>query len=670
MTKLTVVDQPTYSETQKMGVEERPEDPAVGKWYWHMTEPSYDEDEETRAAGAKKELWCITHIGSNFAEITHAFGGSTRIHLDKFADACEYEPDAENVLKRKVAQQQLKLNGLMEQVRDLTALLGVSGQALPEGETQALAIRGNEIDGYKTSLIKAKDQDLPALFKRIETESKYLGRWMKASMIPLQAEATKLRESIGRIENRLFNVELYTGLVETVEQISDGKAAPMGEQIRLMQRRHYMDEESLVDYTAGGMDFTSVDKFHRWLAKPKNRNRILPFPRCVVAFRIRRKDKEREPGFTVRDCIRIIESQEADKLTFLYLRNGEQLYCLETEIDFEEELFPDLDQRQLGGKLWAYEFAGTFSKLVTDAQYQGMKEDEKRIEAENRKLKKEIERLEKKYGKKPTDEQAKEIRELQRQIKWVHFELDRYTPFTPDTVYYDDILDLVKRQIDKHNRLVLVLQGLLDRSPVFHPHPPWKIWTPEGFNEALDLKYDKTNALVPGEKPDFEAYRAKCNAQISVGTIVTGQQDLWEKHEAEKECERIERNWREARHGYRPKRFKPEGNPGPGLLARVVRISGAKYTVSFEWQRERLREQPWGPKGPLPATFTCSADDIFNVEAYQPGDYKQFYADPRTREEYIQWAPLLLVAEDFHAGKRTIESRGVLVEKGRRNDDT
>ena len=175
---------------------------------------------------------------------------------------------------------------------------------------------------------------------------------------------------------------------------------------------------------------------------------------------------------------------------------------------------------------------------------------------------------------------------------------------------------------------------------------------------------------MPGEKPDFEAYRAKCNAQISVGTIVTGQQDLWEKHEAEKECERIERNWREARHGYRPKRFKPEGNPGPGLLARVVRISGAKYTVSFEWQRERLREQPWGPKGPLPATFTCSADDIFNVEAYQPGDYKQFYADPRTREEYIQWAPLLLVAEDFHAGKRTIESRGLLVEKGRRNDDT
>lgn len=664
MTKLTVVDKPEYSETHKMGVEERPEDPAVGKWYWRMTDPSYDDDEETKAAGPRKDLWCITHIGSNYVEITHAFGGSSRIHIDKFADKCEYEPDAENVLKRKVLQQQLKLNGLMEQVRDLTQLLGVSNQTLPGGETQALAVRGNEIDGYKTALVKAKDKDLPALFKRIEIESKALGKWMKATMIPLQTEAKSLQKSLKLIENRLFNVELYTGLVETVEQISDGKTAPMGEKIRLMQRRHYMDEECLANYTAGGMDFTDVDKFHRWLAKPKNRDRILPFPRCVVAFRIRRKDKEREPGFTVRDLIQIRESEEADKATFLYLRNGEQVYCLETKIDFEEELFPDLDQRQLGGKLWAYKFV-EFDKLITDAQYQGMKEDEKRIEKENKRLKDEIAKLEKRYGEKPTDEQQNEIRALRSKMRWPRFELDRYTAFTPDTVYYDDILALVKRQIDKHNRLVLVLQGLLDRSPVFHPHPPWKLWSPEGFEAAFDLKYDKTNALVPGEKPDFEAYRAKCNAEISVGTIVTGQQDLWEKHEAEKECARIENNWREARHSYRPKRFRPEGNPGPGLLARVVRISGAKYTVTFKWKRDRIRTGRWLEEEPIDATFTCSAEEILNVEAYKPGDYKQFYADPRTREEYIKWAPLLLVAEDFHAGKRTIESRGYLVKESK-----
>ena len=37
------------------------------------------------------------------------------------------------------------------------------------------------------------------------------------------------------------------------------------------------------------------------------------------------------------------------------------------------------------------------------------------------------------------------------------------------------------------------------------------------------------------------------------------------------------------------------------------------------------------------------------MDAYTPGDYKQFYDDPRTRELYLKWAPLLLAAEDWHA---------------------
>jgi len=38
---------------------------------------------------------------------------------------------------------------------------------------------------------------------------------------------------------------------------------------------------------------------------------------------------------------------------------------------------------------------------------------------------------------------------------------------------------------------------------------------------------------------------------------------------------------------------------------------------------------------------------LLNVDAYVPGDYRQFYLDPRTRQQYLQWAPLLLAAEDF-----------------------
>ena len=39
--------------------------------------------------------------------------------------------------------------------------------------------------------------------------------------------------------------------------------------------------------------------------------------------------------------------------------------------------------------------------------------------------------------------------------------------------------------------------------------------------------------------------------------------------------------------------------------------------------------------------------ELLNVDAYQVGDFKQFFDDPRTREDYFHWAFLLLTAEDY-----------------------
>jgi hypothetical protein len=52
-----------------------------------------------------------------------------------------------------------------------------------------------------------------------------------------------------------------------------------------------------------------------------------------------------------------------------------------------------------------------------------------------------------------------------------------------------------------------------------------------------------------------------------------------------------------------------------------------------------------------------TADRLLNLDTYQPGDYKQFYADPRTRADYLEWAPYLLRAEDFKAGKTTRDTK-------------
>lgn len=63
-------------------------------------------------------------------------------------------------------------------------------------------------------------------------------------------------------------------------------------------------------------------------------------------------------------------------------------------------------------------------------------------------------------------------------------------------------------------------------------------------------------------------------------------------------------------------------------------------------------KEPYGHWGdPIPCTFTVTDDKLFCIDAYKLGDYKKFFNDPRTREDYFEWAPMLLTAEEYIHGK-------------------
>jgi hypothetical protein len=63
----------------------------------------------------------------------------------------------------------------------------------------------------------------------------------------------------------------------------------------------------------------------------------------------------------------------------------------------------------------------------------------------------------------------------------------------------------------------------------------------------------------------------------------------------------------------------------------------------------------------IPCVIRVHGSKLFNVSGYKPGDYKQFYIDPRSREKYLKWAPLLLAAEEWHAGN--LDREGKLKKK-------
>lgn len=227
-------------------------------------------------------------------------------------------------------------------------------------------------------------------------------------------------------------------------------------------------------------------------------------------------------------------------------------------------------------------------------------------------------------------------------------EMRGWHPFDPSSVYFDDAAEKVAERVQKYNRVAVIIQGLFDRSDVLHPHLPVQTWTPEGFDRAIELIYDGSDVLHDGQAPDFEAYRARCNASLNEDSVVVGQELVWMEREAEKENNRGNRGGREPYLRF----HRPHGNPGPGVLAKMAAWRPRAKTAVFIWYRRRSRGVGFGgwDYSPIQCSLSVPASKLFNVSAYEPGDFKQFFHDRRTRAQYLQWAPLLLTAEEYHAG--------------------
>ncbi len=119
----------------------------------------------------------------------------------------------------------------------------------------------------------------------------------------------------------------------------------------------------------------------------------------------------------------------------------------------------------------------------------------------------------------------------------------------------------------------------------------------------------------------------------------------------------MQRDWRISRRS-EYEHFRPYGNPGPGAFARVTQTRGGR--ARYDWKRERqssaVPRSRWAPEPDpwIDVSFWAPFSELLHVDAYRPGDFRQFFADPRTRADYLQWAPLLLEAEEYHAGHRRV----------------
>ncbi len=643
----------------------------IGQWYWvkkAKNRSSYDDE-----PGIQEDEWfaCVMDLGSNYIYLEspkkgiHGGMSTTRVHLNDFARRCRRELDPTGFIRTRIGHYRGRTEMLLAEIRDITANLGVTPvtgiEEQTAGETRALSTRNAttaDMKSYKKQLIVVKEKKLPDLFKQVEESNGWLASWMSAETKPMEAQVSRFKGCIEAVNERIFHVELYAGLTEEIVKIRDGKPADSHEKVKLMQGRLYMDEECLLDYDAGGMEFKNIKQFDEWLLRPHNLNSALPHQRCMVAFQVRRHLKTRAVENIVSHAHICFYLEKADKLTFLYIRNGEQVFRISTEIELRSDLFPDVSEFDFSQPTVASTGRGFSSdkiSILTVSDWEEQKEKARLAELARQERSRQWVKENKAKGKDKKDEF---FNPHDRSSFSSGEGLDSYHPFDSTNVYYDDIKNSIEEDMKYYNRVVLILQGLFDRSPVFAPHFPAQLWSTEGFGRVVELVYDHDRALYAGEKPDFEAFRAQLNASLRPGSVVAGINYAWAKQQEEEEEKRGGAKY--DRHGNRIQRYQRYSDRGPSAFETVTSVKGDKVTCEYVKAREKsVRPNRWSPSlegmeagDPMTVTYTTQRSNVLNVSAYTPGDYKMFFADPRTRSEYLKWAPFLLGAEDFIAGKK------------------
>ena len=633
--------------------------PEIGQWYWIKQKVSDSYKMEGNPHPDYKWFACAYMIGSNYVEFRSTNNGCAtydRIHFNDLEEKIIYEPNYKKIIEQNAKLYQNKIQSNIKEIQRITKSLGViRGDFIdsPSDKPGLVPVTSNiDVKSYKNELIKAKEETIPNLQEQIKIDQEQLKRCISLEALGMTAIAKSFENVVGELEKRIFHVTLYAGLSEEIELVREGEAAKIDDKVHLMQRRLYMDEECLLNYKHGGMEFKHITEFDEWISEDENFYRCLPFPKCIVTFKVRRLKKSRY----ARDFMSMLFNfhlEKMDSTTFMYIRNGDKLYRMSTTMDFGEMIFPNLTDFDPQSPKMIKTWGDSLQDIMSTKDWEYHRDEEI-------KTKKAYEQwwIDNPYEKWLKDNNREDdgddffyrVANPYRNHSYDSYTSDKWQPLDKNNVFYDEGMKSINDKMEEYNRIALIVQGLLDRSDVLAPLPVVNLRNNMDFQERVKLLYDGDHVLYHGEKPSVKEYVDYCNSQITKDSVFFGQYDYWERAEAKKENKRAERRyWNGGDRERDVERYRPYGNPGPYSIS-SGKLQPRVRRVKFEWQRQIVSFAN-GRYGEMKNTsISVPIDELFNVSAYKIGDYKRFFQDPRTRQEYLKWAPMLLAAEEYHAG--------------------
>lgn len=585
----------------------------IGDFYW----VKFDKMEWNEATGEREKtgeyetLMCVETIGSNYFGFTIYVGhGSSvvRVHFNEFEQTCRPEPNWKEVLNQRMEEARKAIQDKTQQLIKEGQKLCLLPEAVSETEQsvnqpQSILPARVSVDPnkYKNSLIKLQKR-MPDISNEIRELGEEFGIAAKNLSIPDLAKLNAVKEALGVVEDRIFTIELYCGILEQVKQIATGEPAPLDTTIVIRQQMLYMDEETLFNYDDGGMDFSHIKKFDEWVTRPDNLNRILPEQRGIVAFRVRRSTKDYGTPRSFAEAWTHMNWKEANEDTYLLIRNGENVYRISSEVDFSPRLIPK--EGEIG--------KDQFTKISE------------------------------RYLWNDRDEHGSAKREITEEM------------VTPDSTEFDDHVKKAEKLLRHYNRIVILIQGLLDRSTVFHPHARINLRDPRDMELWITLIRDEERGL-PSNKVTFEEYQKQLNSSLKKGKWVYVDSSYDEGYEKGEKPDRNNRRDMPRRRGWAAFRM-------PDLcVVDSMKRDGSMVRVSWPWGRLAKGQKRWVESPTRPGwghnEYDTKTDRmchewipinrVLNVSNYNAGDYKMFLCDRSLRGQYIKWAQYLLTAEDW-----------------------
>lgn len=235
------------------------------------------------------------------------------------------QTDAMSLIQGRVMEQQILIGAARDKIQEIIALISMSGAA-QSSSTAVIVATKNALMEQSTALKEVHAKNIDGLNKEIKTHVELLHEVTKYYALPATIGMSDLGKTKEIIDEKLHELNLYGGLDEVECDINVGAVAGEHLPIHIYQNVKHMDVEAIIGYEQGGLGLSSIATFNEWLTDPVNRNRILPDLKCIVAIKTRKY-----PDFTV-------AAFAPDTKTYLYLRNGDNIRSLSTDLSINGTL--------------------------------------------------------------------------------------------------------------------------------------------------------------------------------------------------------------------------------------------------------------------------------------------------------------------------------------------